>query len=97
MTYIAPNEHLGARNGEAVPASAAPAHETKYQQDMANYIAAMLAELRQMAGKAGFDRLVGTIDAAYYEAYGLQAERNGKAQSVAEAKKSSELAEPNAE
>ena len=45
------------------------AHEVKYREDIAGYVAAMLAELRQMAGKAGLDRLVATLDAAYYDAY----------------------------
>jgi hypothetical protein len=48
----------------------APAHEIKYRQDAAGYVTAMLAELRQIAGKAGFDKLVKSLDAAYYEAYG---------------------------
>ncbi len=47
----------------------APAHEIKYRQDAASYVAAMLAELRQIAGKAGFERVVKSLDAAYYEAY----------------------------
>ncbi len=54
----------------------APAQEAsgdiRYRQDAANYIAAMLAELRQIAGKAGFDRLVKSLDTAYYEAYGAR-------------------------
>lgn len=50
--------------------SPAPADEIKYRQDAAGYVAAMLAELRQIAGKAGFDRLVKSLDAAYYDAYG---------------------------
>ena len=44
--------------------------EIKYRQDAANYVAAMVAELRQIAGKAGFDKLVRALDSAYYEAYG---------------------------
>ncbi len=50
--------------------TAAAAHEIKYRQDAAAYVAAMLAELRQIAGKAGLDKLVKSLDAAYYEAYG---------------------------
>jgi hypothetical protein len=46
------------------------AHETRYRQDAASYVAAMLAELRRIASKAGFDKLVKSLDAAYYEAYG---------------------------
>jgi len=56
-----------------VTASGTPqanSHEIKYREDAAAYVAAMLAELRQIAGKAGFDRLVKSLDAAYYEAYG---------------------------
>ena len=34
-----------------------------------SYVADMLTELRQIAAKAGFDKLVTSIDAAYYEAY----------------------------
>jgi hypothetical protein len=49
-----------------------PAHELKYRQDVARYVAVMLTELRQIAGKAGFDRLVTAVDAAYYEAYAAQ-------------------------
>lgn len=45
-------------------------HEIKYRQDAAGYVAAMLAELRQIAGKAGLDKLVKSLDTAYYEAYG---------------------------
>lgn len=44
--------------------------EITYRRDAASYVAAMLAELRQIAGKAGLDRLVMSLDAAYYEAYG---------------------------
>lgn len=45
-----------------------PPPEIKYREDAANYVTAMLAELRQIAGKAGFDKLVKALDAAYYEA-----------------------------
>jgi hypothetical protein len=41
----------------------------KYRHDTSHYVAAMLTELRQIAGKAGFERLVTALDAAYYEAY----------------------------
>jgi len=47
-------------------------HEDKYREDAAGYVAAMLTELRQIAGKAGFDKLVAAVDAAYYEAYAAQ-------------------------
>lgn len=71
MTLIAPQERrmakpLPQQNGS----EAAPDREIKYRHDAANYVAAMLAELRSIAGKAGFDQLVTAIDAAYYEAYG---------------------------
>ena len=45
-------------------------HEIKYRHDAAHYVSSMLTELRQIAGKAGFEKLVTAIDAAYYEAYG---------------------------
>lgn len=60
----------GARQADENGASPAAAHEIKYRQDAAGYVAAMLAELRQIAGKAGFDKLVKSLDAAYYDAYG---------------------------
>ena len=56
------------RIARAEPETAQP-HEIKYRQDAANYVAAMVAELRQIAGKAGFDKLVKSLDAAYYDAY----------------------------
>ena len=66
--YAAPH-----RNGVAADGSGdtqpAP-REIKYRQDAAGYVAAMLAELRQIADKAGFDKLVKSLDAAYYDAYG---------------------------
>lgn len=58
------------RTARAGAPGEAPPHEMKYREDAAGYVAAMLAELRQIAGKAGFDRLVKSLDAAYYEAYG---------------------------
>lgn len=79
-----------------------PAHEIKYRQDAAGYVAAMLAELRQIAGKAGFDKLVKSLDAAYYEAYGAldakardtaPAPRNGSP--TAPQEKTSNSMEPN--
>lgn len=45
--------------------------EIKYRTEAANYVAAMIAELRQISGKAGFEKLVGVLDTAYYEAYAL--------------------------
>jgi hypothetical protein len=67
--YAAPASRNGARQAEASE-SAAASHEIKYRQDAASYVTAMLAELRQIAGKAGFDKLVKSLDAAYYDAYG---------------------------
>lgn len=67
--YSSPPAARGNGRQEAAPAGAPP-HEIKYRQDAASYVAAMLAELRQIAGKAGFDKLVTSLDTAYYEAYG---------------------------
>lgn len=66
------NSHSAASRQDVQAASAdgAPPHDIKYRADAASYAAAMLAELRQIAGKAGLDRLVSALDAAYYEAYG---------------------------
>lgn len=50
--------------------------EIKYRSEAANYVAAMIAELRQISGKAGFEKLVGVLETAYYEAYSLM---DGKA------------------
>lgn len=51
------------------PEPAAPsANDITYRHDAAHYVAAMLAELRQIAGKAGLDKLVTTFDAAHYDA-----------------------------
>lgn len=49
----------------------AVSREIHYQADAASYVAAMIAELRQISGKAGFEKLVGALDTAYYEAYSL--------------------------
>jgi len=65
------NIYAPARRAEpAAGASPGEAHELKYREDAAAYVAAMVAELRQIAGKAGFERLVKSLEAAYYEAYG---------------------------
>lgn len=48
-----------------------------YQKDAAHYVAAMIAELRQISGQAGFDKLVAQLDAAYYEAYALVEPKQG--------------------
>ena len=64
------SQRRGARETSPETGPAAVSREIKYRQDAAGYVTAMLAELRQIAGKAGFDRLVRSLDAAYYEAYG---------------------------
>lgn len=58
------------RDETVTNAPQATGHEIKYREDAATYVAAMLAELRQIAGKAGFDKLVRSLDTAYYDAYG---------------------------
>lgn len=58
------------RDEAATGTAQATGHEIKYREDAAAYVAAMLAELRQIAGKAGFDKLVRSLDTAYYDAYG---------------------------
>jgi hypothetical protein len=69
MTLTAPQErpmaHRPQPEGEAAPS----ARDLKYRHDAAHYVADMLTELRQIAEKAGFDKLVSSIDAAYYDAY----------------------------
>jgi hypothetical protein len=62
------------QNGSTPPpgTSSAASADVSYQTDAANYIAAMIAELRQISDKAGFEKLIGALDAAYYEAYALQ-------------------------
>ena len=42
-----------------------------YQQDAAGYIAALIAELRNLSGMAELDKLTRALDAAYYEAYAV--------------------------
>lgn len=99
MIAAAPQERRASRNGSPENgATRDAAHEIKYRQDAANYVAAMVAELRQIAGKAGFEKLVKSLDAAYYEAYGML---DGKARDAAPApqngaaEKISESVEPN--
>ena len=75
MSFTAPHPQTAGRHphpdgGERQEAPAP--HEIKYRQDAARYVAAMLTELRQIADKAGFDKLVAAVDAAYYEAYAAQ-------------------------
>ena len=74
----------------STPPKAVP--EIKYRMEAASYVAAMIAELRQISGKAGFAKLVGVLDAAYYEAYTLT---DAKAEpQTASAEKTSPRAEP---
>jgi hypothetical protein len=69
--YASPaSQRNGAREATQDGSHAPASHEIKYRQDAAGYVAAMLAELRQIAGKAGFDKLVKSLDTAYYDAYG---------------------------
>lgn len=85
MSYITPQErhatpHQAPGHDEAA-SSPGSSHEIKYRLDAARYVAAMLTELRQIAGKAGFDKLVTAVDAAYYEAYAAQdAQQNSPSQ-----------------
>ena len=95
MTLFNPQEHRSpATNGHAAAAAEpASAHDIKYRQDAANYVAAMVAELRQLSGKAGFDKLVAALDAAYYEAYSLMGPRSA-APSPGQPEKISDRVEP---
>jgi hypothetical protein len=70
MSFTAQQERPAAQGPkpESEPQEASP-HEIKYRRDTSHYVAAMLTELRQIASKAGFERLVTALDAAYYEAY----------------------------
>lgn len=71
MTYTAPQDRAMAQRPPPNGEEAAPTpHEIKYRHDAAHYVSSMLTELRQIADKAGFDKLVTALDAAYYEAYG---------------------------
>jgi hypothetical protein len=54
--------------GTRLAGSTSPPPEIKHREDAANYVTAMLAELRQIAGKAGLNKMVKALDAAYYEA-----------------------------
>ncbi len=95
MTIFTPQQQLSpAANGHAAAAEPASAHEIKYRQDAANYVAAMVAELRQLSGKAGFEKLVAALDAAYYEAYSLMGARPA-APSADQPEKISDRMEPN--
>lgn len=65
---VRPNQSRQRVPGTRQTGTTNPPPEIEYREDAANYITAMLAELRQIAGKAGFDKLVRALDAAYYEA-----------------------------
>ncbi|WP_421694867.1 hypothetical protein [Aestuariivirga sp.] len=75
MNVFAPQKSSPDAAGEKA-ADGDTASDVKYRQDAANYVSAMVAELRQIAAKAGFDKLVTALDSAYYEAYGAM---DGKA------------------
>jgi len=80
MSFTTQNERQAGPHPHTVPSETgeqAPAHEIKYRQDAARYVASMLTELRQIACKAGFDKLVSAVDAAYYEAYAAQESQAG--------------------
>ena len=68
MSFTAPQDRAMAHRPQ--PEGEAPfPREMKYRHDEVHYVADMLTELRQIAGKAGFEKLVASIDAAYYDAY----------------------------
>lgn len=98
MNLISPQHPRPATNGH--PADVTPsAHEIHYQQDAAHYVAAMIAELRMISGKAGFGKLVSALDAAYYEAYSVSGGRpriNAEGSPGALPEKISDPAEPTA-
>lgn len=105
--HAAPAPQRGASRQGGETEGARQPQEIKYRQDAAGYVAAMLAELRQIAGKAGFDKLVKSLDAAYYEAYGALDDRGREAAPAPRAsapaaaqektqEKTSEPMEPNA-
>ena len=85
------------RNGalQAGAGGAGPSQDIKYRQDAVSYVAAMLAELRQIAGKAGFDKVVRSLDAAYYEAYAALDPKGAPAPARSTDEKISKHVEPN--
>lgn len=92
------NIHSAAPRQDSGADGAPPAREMKYREDAAGYVAAMLAELRQIAGKAGFDKLVKSLDAAYYDAYGAldaRARETAPPPRNQPGEKTSETVEPN--
>jgi hypothetical protein len=94
MTLTSPQERRAAHHPQPGPEDAPSPREIKYRQDAAQYVAAMLTELRQIAGKAGFDKLVASLDAAYYDAYAARDSHNGSATGEA-SKNFSHAMEPN--
>ena len=72
MTMLAQHDIRANSDASKTTTGRPAAHlEIRYRAEAASYIAAMIAELRQMSGKAGFEKLVGVLDMAYYEAYTL--------------------------
>lgn len=92
MTYTSPQHRLMTEPPAPDTDNGPAPHEIKYRQDAAHYVSSMLTELRQIAGKAGFDRLVTALDAAYYEAYGALGAQS-KAPSAANGEKNEKVAE----
>jgi hypothetical protein len=90
MSFTAQQERPAAQSPQpqAEIQEASP-HEIKYRHDTSHYVAAMLTELRQIAGKAGFERLVTALDAAYYEAYAAMDNHSRQAAQVDSEKVSS--------
>ena len=86
MSFTSTENHPA--NGRSMPETqtATAPNEMEYRQDALHYVSAMLTELRQIAGKAGLEKLVGAIDAAYYEAYGTMGSLTKAAAAQAEAK-----------
>jgi hypothetical protein len=48
----------------------------KYRKDAADYIGTMIMELRRIAEQAELAKIVGTLDAAYYEVYNALSEED---------------------
>lgn len=45
-----------------------PSRESKHHRDIVDYIAGMLGSLRELALKVGHEKLVASLEAAYYQA-----------------------------
>lgn len=71
MTFTTSQQRPMPQHPLPEPEAAPTPHEIKYRHDAAHYVSSMLTELRQIADKAGFDKLVAALDTAYYEAYGV--------------------------